>query len=285
MQHKNIGFIGGGNMARSLIGGLIKAGTPITNISVADPLESIRGQLQHDFGVSVYRINEVVARSADILILAVKPQVIEKAISSIKVTISDRPILIVSIVAGIRIRSIKQWIGGSPAVVRVMPNTPTLIGAGISALFANDRVSKQGKTDADVILSAVGKTVWLDNEGLLDAVTAVSGSGPAYFFYLMEAIETAAISEGLDPKIARTLTTETALGASKLARMSDEDISTLRQRVTSPGGTTEAALKRMQSGAVFESLQDAVHAAKMRSHELAFILDEDLDENDDVISF
>ena len=279
MQHKNIGFIGGGNMAQSLIGGLIKAGTPTTNISVAEPRESIRGQLQHDFAVSVHAINGAVANNADILVLAVKPQVIQEAISSIKVTISDRPILIVSIVAGIRIKSIQQWTGGSPAVVRVMPNTPALIGAGISALFANDRVSKQGKKDADLILSAVGKTVWLDNEGFLDTVTAVSGSGPAYFFYLMEAIESAAISEGLDPKTARTLTTETALGASKLARVSDETLSTLRQRVTSPGGTTEAALKRMQSGAVFESFQDAVHAAKMRSHELAFILDEDLDEN------
>jgi len=285
MQNNHIGFIGGGNMARSLVGGLIKAGVQTTNISIADPVKSIRQQLGQDFGVTVSAHNNVVARKADILVLSVKPQVLAEAISSISASILGRSILIISIAAGIRMRSLERWIGDAHAIVRVMPNTPALIGSGISALIANTRVSNQGKKDADLILSTAGTTVWLENESLLDTVTAVSGSGPAYFFYLMEAIEAAAISEGLDPETARILVTQTALGASKLAMVSNESLTTLRERVTSPGGTTEAALKQMQAGAVFESLQDAVHAAKRRSHELAFILDEDLDESDDVISF
>ena len=284
MQNNHIGFIGGGNMARSLVGGLIKAGVQTTNISIADPVKSIRQQLGQDFGVTVSAHNNVVARKADILVLSVKPQVLAEAISSISASILGRSILIISIAAGIRMRSLERWIGDAHAIVRVMPNTPALIGSGISALIANTRVSNQGKKDADLILSTAGTTVWLENESLLDTVTAVSGR-PAYFFYLMEAIEAAAISEGLDPETARILVTQTALGASKLAMVSNESLTTLRERVTSPGGTTEAALKQMQAGAVFESLQDAVHAAKRRSHELAFILDEDLDESDDAISF
>ena len=163
--------------------------------------------------------------------------------------------------------------GGSPAIVRVMPNTPALIGSGISALYANERVDAEGKKVAELILSAVGATVWLDGEDKLDAVTAVSGSGPAYFFYLMEAIEAAAIAQGLDPETARTLTIETALGASKLAKASNESVAALRKQVTSPGGTTEAALKRMQADSVFDSVVNAIAAAKTRSEELAVLLD------------
>lgn len=265
-------------MAQSLIGGLIKSGVPPSDILVSEPQQILRDKLKNEFAVAAVAENHAVASGADVIVLAVKPQAMKEAIASIKEAFSTRPVLIVSIAAGIRIESIERWMGGLPAIVRVMPNTPALIGSGISALYANKRVNAEGRKDAEVILSAVGATVWLDEESMLDSVTAVSGSGPAYFFYLMEAIEAAAIAQGLDPETARTLTIETALGASKLAKASNESVATLRENVSSPGGTTEAAVKRMQAGDVLGSVVEAVAAARARSRELAVILDPDLKE-------
>ncbi len=260
-------------MARSLIGGLVKSGVPPSHILVSEPQQILREKLKNEFAVAAFAKNHAVASQADVVVLAVKPQAMKEAVASIKEVLSARPILLVSIAAGIRIASIERWVGGSPAIVRVMPNTPALIGSGISALYANERVDAEGKKVAQLILSAVGATVWLDGEDKLDAVTAVSGSGPAYFFYLMEAIEAAAIAQGLDPETARTLTIETALGASKLAKASNESVAALRKQVTSPGGTTEAALQLMQADSVLDSVVNAIAAAKTRSEELAAMLD------------
>jgi pyrroline-5-carboxylate reductase len=273
MKKTRISFIGGGNMAHSLIGGLVKSGVLPSDILVSEPQQILREKLNSEFAVMTFAENLAVASQADVVVLAVKPQAMREAVASIKEALFTRPILLVSIAAGIRIASITRWVGGSPAIVRVMPNTPALIGSGISALYANERVDAEGKKVAQLILSAVGATVWLNGEDKLDAVTAVSGSGPAYFFYLMEAIEAAAIAQGLDPETARTLTIETALGASKLAKASNESVAALRKQVTSPGGTTEAALKRMQADSVFDSVVNAIAAAKTRSEELAAMLD------------
>ncbi len=269
MTHKSIGFIGGGNMAKSLIGGLIQSGVPASQIVVSEPLRNSREDLIKRFGIEVFEANGEVASRADILVLAVKPQVMRTAIDSIASFLRSRDVLFISIAAGITIKSLERWLGGEPSIVRVMPNTPALIGAGISALFANPNVSDVGRDDAERILQAVGKTVWLTKEKLLDAVTAVSGSGPAYYFYMMEALQNAAITEGLDAATARLLTIETALGASRLALASKESVTTLREQVTSPGGTTEAALNIMQSEKMAESYGKAVAAARRRADELS----------------
>ena len=269
MTHKSIGFIGGGNMAISLIGGLIQSGVPASQIVVSEPLQKSREDLVKRFGIEVFEANSEVAHRADILVLAVKPQVMRSAIASIASFRRSRDVLFISIAAGIPIKSLERWLGGEAGIVRVMPNTPALIGAGISALFANPNVSDVGRDDAERILQAVGKTVWLAEEKLLDAVTAVSGSGPAYYFYMMEALQNAAIAEGLDAATARLLTIETALGASRLALASSESVTTLREQVTSPGGTTEAALNIMQTEKMTASYGKAVAAARRRADELS----------------
>ncbi|MBT5625874.1 MAG: pyrroline-5-carboxylate reductase [Proteobacteria bacterium] len=272
MIERKIGFIGGGNMAQSLIGGLINSGISPENISVAEPLPSLRAKLKSKFDVKVTAKNSDVAESVTLLVLAVKPQIMQEAITSIKNAVALKPVLVISVAAGINIQSIETWFGGRPAVVRVMPNTPALIGAGISGLFANSQVTLDGRENAAQVMKAVGNIVWLQNEGELDLVTAVSGSGPAYFFYLMEAIERVAVSEGLDPTTARTLTVETAIGAGRLALASPDSLAVLRKQVTSPGGTTEAAINSLDESQVSESVGKAVKAAKARSEELSQFL-------------
>jgi len=275
MKNTRITFIGGGNMARSLIGGLITADTPADEISVAEPCPEARSALQEHFGVSTFTDNTAAAEQADVLVLAVKPQVLHEALAPLEGLINHNNPLLISVAAGVTTTSIEKWVGGNPALVRVMPNTPALIGAGISALLANAHTSEAQRDLAESIMRAVGTTVWVHNETLMDAVTAVSGSGPAYFFYLMQAIENAAVDEGLDAGTAHLLTVETALGAARLALESNESPGTLRERVTSPGGTTEAAIGVMDAAKVNETLAQAVTAARERSSELATLLGRD----------
>jgi len=275
MSNSNIAFIGGGNMARSLIGGLVAAGTPSGRISVSEPQPELRNSLQENFGINVYADNISAAAGAQVIVLAVKPQVLQKVVVQLGSLVSEHQPLLVSVAAGITSASIERWVGGQPALVRVMPNTPALVGAGISALYANKDVDEDQRKLAQTIMSTVGKTVWIEDENLMDAVTAVSGSGPAYFFYVMQAINDAAVTEGLDADTARLLTLETALGAARLALESAEDPGTLQKRVTSPGGTTEAAINVLDSSEASKAFQKAISAACARGGELAKLLDGD----------
>ena len=269
MKDERITFIGGGNMARSLIGGLIGAGTAAGNISVGEPLTELRESLAQDFGIKALAENESAIKHANVIVLAVKPQVMREALTPLGTLIRQASPLLISIAAGIPARNIERWASGQPALVRVMPNTPALVGAGMSALFANENASVPQRDLAESIMRSVGITVWLEKESLMDIVTAVSGSGPAYFFYLMEAIEQAGVREGLDADTARLLALETALGAARLALESTEGPGQLRERVTSPGGTTEAAIRTLDASNVSDIIQNAVSAARQRSAELA----------------
>ena len=275
MSDSNIAFIGGGNMARSLVGGLVAAGTPSRKISVSEPQPELRNNLQKDFDINVHADNLSAATGTRVIILAVKPQVLQEVVMPLGDLVAEHQPLLVSVAAGVTAASIERWIGGQPALVRVMPNTPALVGAGISALCANSKVSADQRELAETIMSAVGQTVWVEDESLMDIVTAVSGSGPAYFFYVMQAMNEAAVNGGLDAETARLLTLETALGAARLALESAEDPGTLQKRVTSPGGTNEAAINILDSSEVSDAFQNAVSAARARGGELAKLLDED----------
>jgi len=273
MSNSKITFIGGGNMARSLIGGMIATGISNQDISVSEPKADLRKKLNEDFGVNASEDNASAAMGADVVVLAVKPQILQEVVIPLDNLIAETRPLFISVAAGVTSSSIERWVGGQPALIRVMPNTPALIGAGISALYANSNVSDDQRALAAKIVSAVGKTIWIQEERLMDAVTAVSGSGPAYFFYVMQAIYDAAVREGLDTQTARLLTLETALGAARLAVESTEDPGSLQKQVTSPGGTTEAAIRVLNDSGVGDALQKAVSAARERGGELAQLLD------------
>ncbi len=260
-------------MARSLIGGMIATGISNQNISVSEPRADLRKKLNEDFGVNASEENAPVAKGADVVVLAVKPQILQEVVTPLGSLVAEARPLLISVAAGVTSSSIERWVGGQPALIRVMPNTPALIGAGISALYANSNVSDDQRALAEKIMAAVGKTIWIKEETLMDAVTAVSGSGPAYFFYVMQAIHDAAVREGLDAQTARLLSLETALGAARLAVESTEDPGSLQAQVTSPGGTTEAAIKVLNDSGVRETVQKAVSAARARGGELAKLLD------------
>jgi pyrroline-5-carboxylate reductase len=273
MSNSKITFIGGGNMARSLIGGLVATGVSNKDISVSEPKADLRETLTKDFGVNALEENASAVMGANVIVLAVKPQMLQEVVIPLDNLIAETRPLLISVAAGVTSSSIERWVGGHPALIRVMPNTPALIGAGISALYANSNVSDDQRALAEKIMAAVGKTIWIKEETLMDAVTAVSGSGPAYFFYVMQAIHDAAVSEGLDAQTARLLSLETALGAARLAVESTEDPGSLQKQVTSPGGTTEAAIKILDDSGVRDTLQQAVSAARARGGELAKLLD------------
>jgi len=274
MTNQQLGLIGGGNMARGLVGGLIKSGIAPKSIIVSDPDENIRQALAADFSIQTSANNSSVADVADTLVLAVKPQVMQCAIEDIAEKLVQRQPLIVSIAAGITIASIESWAGSSLSLIRVMPNTPALTGNGASGMYANQLVSKSQRAQAQKIMEAIGIAVWVDDESLIDTVTAVSGSGPAYFFYLMDAMIKAAQEGGLNPETSRQLTLQTALGAARLALASDESPTELRRRVTSPGGTTQAAVEILDKTGCETILIRAVNAARQRSVELAKMLGE-----------
>ena len=273
MSNSKITFIGGGNMARSLIGGLVATGMSNKDISVSEPKANLREKLTKDFGVNALEENASAVMGANVIVLAVKPQILQEVVTPLGSLVAKARPLLISVAAGVTCSSIERWVVGQPALIRIMPNTPALIGAGISALYANSNVSDDQRTLAEKIMAAVGKTVWIEEETLMDAVTAVSGSGPAYFFYIMQAIHDAAVREGLDAETARLLSLETALGAARLAVESTEDPGSLQKQVTSPGGTTEAAIKVLDDSGVRDTLQKAVSAARARGGELARLLD------------
>jgi pyrroline-5-carboxylate reductase len=264
-----LGFIGAGNMARSLASGLIKNGWQAAQLSLSDPELTQREAVETALGVNAYADNSEVAGRADILVLAVKPQILATAARALSSAVQKKQPLVISIVAGVRIEDIDRWLGGGLPIVRAMPNTAALIGSGAAGMYANKNVTEAMRNQAESILRAVGVTVWLETEDLLDVVTALSGSGPAYFFLVMEALEQAAIESGLEPKQARLLTIETAFGAAKMALEGREEPAQLRRRVTSPGGTTEQAVKVLEAGGIRRLLKDAMKSATNRAREIA----------------
>jgi len=261
-----IGFIGAGNMAGSLIGGLLKAEYDAGNIRASDPSPLDRAKLP---GIEVINDNQAIAAWADVIILAVKPQVLKSACKQIAEQVGQHQNLIISIAAGIRSNNITDWLGTDTACIRVMPNTPALIGLGVSGLYANPQSSQTQIDTAKKIMQTVGLVTQFENEEMIDTVTAVSGSGPAYFFLLMEAMIKAARQQGLSEGDARSMVLQTALGAATMAINSDVDTEELRRRVTSPGGTTERAIQTMQDGNLMDLISNAINAATRRSAELS----------------
>lgn len=270
----NIAFIGGGNMAASLVGGLLAASTRADQILVAEPDEQRRTALQQQFAVNTTADNTTALNHA-VIILAVKPQLLQQVCRQLEKAIGKQQPLFISIAAGVRNTDINRWLGGNRAIVRCMPNTPSLLQVGASALFANESVLDSQKQLAEAIMQSVGITLWVDDEKQLDAVTALSGSGPAYFFLLMEAMQAAATGLGLDSKTAEKLTLQTALGAARMAAESDTDTATLRQRVTSKGGTTEQAIRSFEQAGFQQMVSNALKAASNRSETLADELGKD----------
>ncbi|ENX32562.1 pyrroline-5-carboxylate reductase [Acinetobacter colistiniresistens] len=264
--NKNICFIGGGNMAQALIGGLLSRGLPTTRITVSDPVEQIRHVLEEK-GIQTTTDNVEAIKNADVVVLAVKPQVLATVLQPLTGLLSDK--LVISIIAGAEIQTISDLIGGSQRVVRVMPNTPALVQTGAHGIYASDAVGTQDRELTSQILAATGLTIWVDSEAQIDAVTAVSGSGPAYFFYLMESMIRAGKNLGLDEKVATALTLQTALGAAQMAITSSNSPAELRKNVTSPNGTTQAALEVFDRAQISQNIQAALAAAQKRSQELA----------------
>ncbi|MFK8933505.1 pyrroline-5-carboxylate reductase [Acinetobacter junii] len=269
--NQNICFIGGGNMAQALIGGLLSRGLPTTRITVSDPVEQIR-QILEEKGIQTTTDNLEAIQNADVVVLAVKPQVLATVLQPLKGLLSDK--LVISIIAGAEIETISELIGGSQRIVRVMPNTPALVQTGAHGIYASEAVNAQDRELTSQILAATGLTIWVDSEAQIDAVTAVSGSGPAYFFYLMESMIRAGKNLGLDEKVATALTLQTALGAAQMAITSSNSPSELRKNVTSPNGTTQAALEVFDRAQISQNIQAALAAAQKRSQELAQELSE-----------
>jgi pyrroline-5-carboxylate reductase len=266
---RKLAFIGGGNIAAALIGGLVGRGFPGARIAVADPNREQCEKLARDYGVAAGADLEGAVRMAEVIVLAVKPQVMRDVAATLGPLLGSSPPLLVSVAAGITHASLLSWYGASVPIVRTMPNRPALIGVGATGLYAPPAVAAAQRDRAEAIMAAVGATVWVDEETQIDTVTAVSGSGPAYFFLLMEAIEAAARERGLPAEVARVLTLQTALGAAEMARRSTETLATLREQVTSKGGTTAAALAILDAADLRGIVARAVTAAERRSAELA----------------
>lgn len=268
-MQEQIAFIGGGNMARALIGGLINDGIDPGKVHVSDPNPDALKSLEQAFQVHTHNDNLAAVRDAQLLVLAVKPQVMKSVCDEIKEKLSST--IVLSIAAGIPTHSLADWLG-ERSIIRAMPNTPALVGSGATALYANTICNEQQKSLAESLMRAVGTTVWVEDEKLMDAVTALSGSGPAYFFYLMEIMIEQAQEMGLSRQQAELLIEQTAVGSAKLALESSESPSELRKGVTSPGGTTEAALKVFEKEKIQTIIAQAIQAARTRSEELAKLL-------------
>ena len=265
---RKIAFIGGGNMATSLVGGLVESGHPPAAILVSEPVAEKRRELAERFAIGVTADNAEAAAASDVVVLAVKPQNMAEVVTGAAAAMRERGPLVVSIAAGTRIARILEWLGYPAPVVRTMPNTPALLGCGATALFANEAVTDEQRDAAQTILRSAGIALWVDDEGLLDAVTAVSGSGPAYYFLLMEHMIRTGVGLGLTPEQARALTLQTALGAARMALEAGRTPEELRVGVTSPGGTTERALDLFREGGFGELVERAVTGARDRSREL-----------------
>jgi pyrroline-5-carboxylate reductase len=267
MSKTRIAFIGAGNMAASLIGGLRAKGLDAAQIRASDPGEETRARVTAEHGIEVFAENAEAIQGVDVIVLAVKPQAMKAVCEALRPSLKPNQ-LVVSIAAGITCASMNNWLGAQP-IVRCMPNTPALLRQGVSGLFATSEVNSEQRQQAEELLSAVGIALWLNEEQQLDAVTAVSGSGPAYFFLLIEAMTAAGVKLGLPAEIAAQLTVQTALGAAHMAVASDVDAAELRRRVTSPAGTTEAAIKSFQAGGFEALVEKALGAAAHRSAEMA----------------
>lgn len=263
-MHK-VSFIGGGNMAAAIIGGLVASGTAPTDIEVVEIDADARARLAARFGVVVHA-DLSAARLHALVVLAVKPQTLPEVAAALSKRLAGQ--LVLSIAAGVRVADLARWLGGHGRIVRAMPNTPALVQAGIAGLYAAPGLGQEARSQAESVLRAVGGVVWVDDETLLDALTAVSGSGPAYVFYFIESLEAAAIAQGLAADTARQLALQTFFGAAKLALESGEEPELLRQRVTSKGGTTERGIAALETAGVKQAIGEAVAAASRRSAEL-----------------
>jgi pyrroline-5-carboxylate reductase len=270
-----IAFIGGGNMARSIVGGLVSSGWDASRIRVADPVQEQRSLLEDKFGISCFEENGECIQDAGIVVLAVKPQMLRQAIESMKSGLIQTKPLVISIAAGIRMSAIFNWIGGKVPMIRVMPNTPALVNCGISGMLAGAGINNAHRSSAEQVMSAVGPVIWVNSESDIDTVTGISGSGPAYYFKLMEIMIDAAVSNGLGQESARKLVLHTALGAAKLAIDSEFGPAELRRHVTSPGGTTEAAIMSMEAEGIDMTVKNGIQAAIEKSDELAKSLGEE----------
>lgn len=264
-----IAFIGGGNMARCLIGGLLARGADAAQLTVSEPMAELRSTLAHDFGIAVHDDNASAVRDAEVWVLAVKPQVLRAVCEALADAAQATRPVVVSIAAGITTAQLDRWLGGGQAIVRAMPNTPALLGASASGLFATAAVTDRQRQRAEALLQAVGMTVWIPDEAAMDAVTALSGSGPAYVFLLAEAMQAAGEAQGLAPETARQLALQTVSGAARMLVEAGEPAATLRQRVTSPGGTTQAAIEHFDAGGFRELVAGAIAAATARGRTLS----------------
>lgn len=269
MEAPRIAFVGAGNMAGSIIGGLVDSGHPAALISAADPFPDSLRRPGEMAPVTTFSDNAEAVAGADVIILAVKPQVMAEACESIAQAVRESGALVISIAAGVTIATMAARLGQQAAIVRCMPNTPALLGCGASGLFANANVSAAQRQQAEHVVGAVGITCWVPDEGALDAVTALSGSGPAYFFLFMESMIEAGCRLGLDRETATTLALQTGLGAARMALEDSADLVELRRRVTSPGGTTERAVQRFEQDGLRRIVQDAMQAAADRAAEMA----------------
>jgi len=269
MSHQTIAFIGAGNMASALMAGLVADGTDPANLIASDPDPAKLQALSTNLGIRTNPDNNVAALEAAILVLAVKPQVLKEVSIALAPTLEQRTPLVISIAAGIRTDTLKSWLGEQVPVVRAMPNTPAMVLTGATGLFSGPEVSTAQCDSAERILRAVGLVQWVADEALIDAVTAVSGSGPAYYFLVMEAMEDAAKKLGLPAETAHLLTLQTALGAARMAMESPDDPQTLRRKVTSPGGTTEKAIGTLEQSGLRQAFEEALKAANDRSEELS----------------
>ncbi len=265
-----VAIIGGGQMARALVGGWLARGAPAENIAIADPAEAQRDWLARRFQqIALHADNAKAAAQANVWVMAVKPQQLAEVAGALAILAAEQRPLVISIVAGIGAADLSRWLGGHASVVRAMPNRPALIGAGVTGLYAGSEVGENDRATTERLLEAVGTAVWVGSESDIDLVTAVSGSGPAYFFLLIELLEAAAIAQGLPPEVARKLAVGTAAGAAALAKASGEEPSVLREQVTSKGGTTAAALEVFREASLDMIVARAVAAAAERSREIA----------------
>lgn len=273
MTFTNVAIIGAGNMGASLAHGILAKGFPKEHMTIADPsLEKLKSFA--DAGIKTTTDNVVAIQNADVILLAIKPALMSEVLHALAKVIQNKKPLLISIAAGVREKSIDRFVGGQIPIVRAMPNTPAMMGCGATALFANTHVNAENKNLAETLLRSVGITVWVEEESLMDAVTALSGSGPAYFFLVIEALQNAGEKLGLSPEVARLLSLQTAYGACRMALESEKNVEQLRQDVTSPQGTTEAAIKILQKENLSQIFLNALTAANARAKELAEMIDQ-----------
>lgn len=264
-----ISFIGAGNMASAIIGGMLDSGFKAANIWVSAPDDNHLQSIRKQFGVSVTTDNRYCAEQADMVVLAVKPQVMASVCSDIAPVVQNTRPLMVSIAAGLEAATLDEWLGGGLPLVRVMPNTPSLVGKGAAGLYANDEVKEKQKAMVESVFNSIGSALWVEDESLLHAVTALSGSGPAYFFLMLEALEEAATDAGIAGETARALAIQTMAGAAEMAGRSEHDPGQLKRNVMSPGGTTEQAIQTFEEGGMRDLVKKAYSAAYKRSGEMA----------------